>query len=73
MSKEEQQRMWAIAGRYMAVGLEMAIALSLPTALGLWLDKRFDTNPWLMLAGVVIGVGAMTRTIMRIVKMQKSE
>lgn len=53
----------------LAQALELAwvVALStlIPLGIGLWLDKRFGTAPWLTLVGMVIGVVASTVNILR--------
>ncbi|GAB6165250.1 hypothetical protein JCM19992_12500 [Thermostilla marina] len=43
---------WSIAYTIVGIGLETA----LPALLGAWLDRRWDTGPWLLLAGVAIGL-----------------
>jgi F0F1-type ATP synthase assembly protein I len=46
---------------YGQVGLEMAA----PILLGWFLDERFGTLPWLIVAGAVLGlVGGMTHLVM---------
>lgn len=42
---------WNLAG----VGFEFLAALLLPGALGYWLDGKFNTRPWLMLVGGLLG------------------
>ncbi len=63
----EQERMWRLAGRFSAVGIEIAVAVTLPTLVGLWIDGRFGTS-YAIFIGLVIGVGAATRTIMRVMR-----
>ena len=50
------------------VGVELAVQLTVGTLGGLWLDKRLGTTPWLMWFGIVVGVGACVRTIMRLIR-----
>jgi F0F1-type ATP synthase assembly protein I len=45
-------------GRYMGVGLAFAASILLFFFLGQWLDRRLGTDPWLMIAGVVVGGSA---------------
>jgi F0F1-type ATP synthase assembly protein I len=42
--------------RYSSVGLELAGAIAVLAFVGSWIDRRFDTQPWGILAGVVIGL-----------------
>ena len=71
MRSPEQEHMWRLAGRYSALGIEMAVAVSLGALLGWWLDKRLGTEPWLLFVGIIVGVGAATRTVVRVVKTTK--
>jgi F0F1-type ATP synthase assembly protein I len=42
-------------GRFAGLGLQYALSIALLGALGWWLDGRFGTNPWCLVAGVVLG------------------
>ncbi|MEX2582081.1 MAG: AtpZ/AtpI family protein [Gemmatimonadota bacterium] len=42
-------------GEFAGVGLQFAGAIVLFLLLGSWLDARLGTEPWLLLAGVLIG------------------
>lgn len=42
--------------RYSGVGLELAGATAGLALLGYWIDGKFGTSPWGILAGVVIGI-----------------
>ncbi|WP_445664846.1 AtpZ/AtpI family protein [Fodinibius sp. AD559] len=41
---------------YVSLGGEIAAALLVPILLGYWLDSYFDTSPWLLLVGCLIGI-----------------
>ncbi len=45
-------------GEYAGVGLAFAASIALFLVVGMWADKRFGTEPWLMIAGVVVGASA---------------
>lgn len=49
----------------MSLGFEFVIAVLLPGALGWWLDGRFGSRPWIMLAGGLLGFIAGLRLLMR--------
>jgi ATP synthase protein I len=49
-------KMWAIAGRYSAIGLEMALSISIGYFGGEWLDERFKTKPYFGYAGLILGI-----------------
>lgn len=44
---------WAVA----ALGVQFFVALFLFAWAGNWLDNRWGTSPWLVLAGVMVGGG----------------
>lgn len=43
-------------GIYGAVGIQLALTVVGGLLAGQWLDKKWDTSPWLTLAGMVIGM-----------------
>ena len=43
-------------GRYLGIGLEMAIGVALGYFVGNWLDKRYAWNGYGVLVGVMIGL-----------------
>ena len=48
---------------YMALG-QLGLEMAAPIVLGLWLDSHFQTQPWLTVAGAVVGfVGGMTHLL----------
>ena len=51
--------------RYAGLGLELAGAVAGLTLLGYWLDGRWGTAPWLMLAGLAIGLLGGTYNLLR--------
>lgn len=42
--------------RYSGAGLELAGATAGLALIGYWVDRRFGTTPWAILAGVLIGI-----------------
>ena len=42
--------------RYSSVGLELAAATAGLALIGYWVDSHYGTQPWGMLAGVIIGL-----------------
>jgi len=42
--------------RHAGVGLELAGAVAGLALFGYWIDNRFDSSPWGILAGVIIGM-----------------
>lgn len=44
------------ASPYIAASTSLVAAVGVFTGLGVWLDRKWDTTPWLTLAGVVFGM-----------------
>ncbi len=49
---------WAEQGKYLGYGMSFAMALLLFFLLGLWLDSRLGTTPWLAFGGAFLGGSA---------------
>ena len=43
---------------YVGLGFEIVVPLLLGLFGGRWLDRKLDTEPWLLIAGAVLGMGA---------------
>ncbi len=52
--------------RYLSVGFEIAVALSVPMTGGYWIDQQFDTSPWFLLAGALLGIALFIRIAIRL-------
>lgn len=53
-----------ISGVYQG-SVEAVLALLIAMGLGYWADEKFDTAPWLVMTGVVVGFAAMVMRIWR--------
>jgi ATP synthase protein I len=56
------------AAQVSSVGVEMAVATLVGWGCGYWLDSHFETGPWLMLAGLLFGVAAGFKGLIRTAK-----
>jgi F0F1-type ATP synthase assembly protein I len=53
--------------RYAGLGLTFAFTLLAFAGIGYWLDERFGTSPWLLIAGVFLGfAGALYSLIHKV-------
>ncbi len=43
-------------GPFLTLGIQLALSVVIFFFLGKWLDGRFGTEPWLMIAGLLLGV-----------------
>jgi hypothetical protein len=66
----ETKKMWRLAATTGAVGIEIAVAIALPTYFGKYLDGKFGTK-WIMYVGLAIGVGAAIKALVRVTRAYK--
>ena len=52
-------------GYFASLGISVALSIFIGLGLGLWLDKKFDTNPVLMFVGLALGIVAGFSNIIR--------
>ena len=64
----EGKKMWGTAASASAVGIEIAVALSIGYFGGQYLDRRLGVAPWLTWVGFAAGVGASIKALVRVVR-----
>jgi ATP synthase protein I len=57
-----------IAGNTGAVGLEVALSIAAGYFGGQWLDGRWGTTPWLEYFGLIAGIGAAIKALIRVTR-----
>lgn len=55
---EDEEGTWAQVGRLSSLGIYIAICIGLCTWLGNWADARWQTDPYLTVAGALLGIAA---------------
>lgn len=50
------------------LGIEMGISIAGGFLLGYWVDGRWNTEPWGIIAGFIIGVGGAGRSVWKALK-----
>lgn len=55
---------WALS----SIGIEVLVDVVLGAALGYWLDRRFGTEPWLLIAGLLFGIAAGYWTLFKLLR-----
>lgn len=55
-SKQEQKI--GDIGNYLGLGLQLALTVGVMVFLGVWLDGKFNTNPWLTVGCSILGIFA---------------
>jgi ATP synthase protein I len=53
--KEDTRKALKLVGLSSTLGLTIVIATFIGLALGLWLDRVFDTSPWLTIIFLLLG------------------
>lgn len=65
---EEKSRKLRELGIYLGLGLQLAVTVAVLAFLGIWLDKKFDTTPWLTIIfsflGVITGMYTFLKTVL---------
>ena len=61
--KEETRRQLREFAYFSSIGLSMALSIFIGLAVGIWLDRKFGTSPWLMFVFLGMGIAAGYRNI----------
>ena len=61
--KRETLRSLRELAYFSSLGLAVALSIFIGLAIGVYLDRRFDTTPWLTLIGLGMGIAAGYRNI----------
>jgi len=59
--------------QYLSLGAEIAAGLAVPVLIGYWLDNRWDTSPWMLLAGILTGIGLLIGITLRIMRNMQND
>ncbi len=66
--KRETRRAFKEMAYYSSLGISVSLAIFIGLGLGVWLDREFDTSPWLTLIFLVLGIIAGFRNIALAIK-----
>jgi ATP synthase protein I len=74
----EQRKSWGtVYGPYLTLGIQLAVTVIAFFFIGRWLDSKLDTAPWLMLAGLGVGITggliSFFRTVIALGRKEDSE
>jgi ATP synthase protein I len=61
--KKETKRSLRELAYYSSLGLSVSLSIFIGLAVGVYLDRRFDTSPWFTLIFLVLGILAGFRNI----------
>jgi len=71
--KEDTKKSLKLIGLASTLGLTIVIATFIGLALGLWLDRVFNTSPWLTVTFLVVGIIAGFRNFYRFMSKRAKE
>jgi ATP synthase protein I len=71
--KEDTRKALKLVGLASTLGLTIVIATFIGLALGLWLDRVFDTSPWLTIIFLLLGIIAGFRNFYRFMSKRAKE
>ena len=71
--KEDTRKALKLVGRASTLGLTIVIATFIGLALGLWLDRVFNTSPWLTVILLIAGIIAGFRNFYRFMSKRAKE
>ncbi len=61
--KRETRRLLKDLGYFSTIGLSVALSIFIGLAIGVYLDRHWDTSPWLTLIFLVLGIAAGYKNI----------
>lgn len=65
--------MWRIAGTTGAVGIEIAASIGIGYLGGHYLDHKIGTDPWIGYIGLLAGIGAAVKALVRVTRAYQRE
>ena len=66
--KKETRRTFRELAYYSSLGFSVSLAIFIGLAIGVVLDRKFDTSPWFTLVFLVFGIAAGFRNIALVIK-----
>lgn len=59
--------------RYSSLGIEMGLSVAIGIGIGYFLDRYFDTYPYLTIVFMIFGIASGLRTVYRLLKKLEKE
>lgn len=53
-------------GDYLTLGIQIALNMVAPVLIGIYADKYFDSSPWGLIIGAILGFGAVSASLVKI-------
>lgn len=71
--KEDTKKLLKQLGIASTLGFQVAFAIFIGLGIGVWLDSRFNTFPWLTLVFMILGIIAGFLNYYRFIKRQQRD
>lgn len=71
--KEDNKKYFRQLAEASTIGLQVAFSIFIGLGIGVWLDSRFGTFPWLTLLFLVFGIASGALSYYRFIMKQKKE
>jgi ATP synthase protein I len=68
MNEKKQRGMYRGLGDLASVGITLVVSICIGLLIGIYLDKYFNTKPWLTLIFLLFGIGAGFKNVYFVVK-----
>ena len=56
------------AGVFLGMGMSVAVTVGAGTFLGYWADSHWHTAPWLLVAGMLVGLVAAVMSVVALIR-----
>jgi len=66
--EENKRKLYRQVMRYSAIGLEMGFSVAIGVVIGYYLDRFFETGPWLTIVFLILGAVAGFRSLFSLMK-----
>lgn len=66
--KKESRQFWRDLAFYSSIGLSVAFSIFIGLAIGVYIDRRYNTSPWFTLIFICLGIAAGFRNIGLVIK-----
>jgi len=70
---KETRKLFRTLGYLSTVGLSMGFSIGIGALIGYYLDKKFETKPWLLLVFLGFGIAAAFRNLYLMYKKTKDQ
>lgn len=70
---ENRKELFRLVSKFSTIGLEMGFSVVIGLLIGIYLDRYFETTPWMTIIFLLFGIAAAFRVIIRAAKESQRE